>query len=106
MEDWQNACKSIEGKNATLSRQLGDQESCVEQPKAELANQKKRAKELARKDNKLSRAIKWGDSVQDLLSGGGTFHTNSAIDSVFARAGAPLSDTITNSQYQGNVGML
>ena len=83
----------------------------MEQLNAELANQEKRAKELARKDNKSSsasssRAVKWGDSVQDLLSGGGTFHTNSAINSVLASAGAPLFDTITNSQYQGNVGIL
>ena len=111
VEEWQNTCKSTERMNATLRRRLGDQESFVEQLSMELSRQEKRAKEMVRKDNKpssssLQPTSKWGDSVQDLLSRGGVFHTNSATNSALAKAGAPLFDTITNTQYQGNVGIL
>ena len=36
VEEWQNTCKSIGRKNATLRRQLNDQESFVEQLHTEL----------------------------------------------------------------------
>ena len=111
VEEWRSTCKSIERKNATLRRQLGDQESLVEQLNTEWAKQEKHARELARKENKSSSAswpcaLKWGDPVQDRLSGGGVFHTNSATNSALASAQAPLFDAITNSQYQGNVRIL
>ena len=86
-------------------------QSFVEQLSSELSKQEKRTKELLRKEHKSSSSSsqptsKWGDSVQDLLEGGGTFHTNLTINSALASAGAPLFDTITNTQYQGNVGIL
>ena len=101
----------MESTSATLRRRLDDQESFVEQLSSELSRQEKRTKELIRKENKSSSASsqptsKWGDSVQDLLKGGGTFHTNSSINSALTGAGAPLFDIITNTQYQGNVGIL
>ena len=81
IEEWQNTCEVMENKNATLRRRLDDQESFVEQLSSELSRQEKRTKELLRKENKSSSSSsqptsKWGDSVQDLLKGGGTFHTN------------------------------
>ena len=33
------------------------------------------------------------------------FHTNSSMNAALASAGAPLFDAITNTQYQGNVGL-
>ena len=101
----------MESKNATLRRQLDDQESFVEQLGSELSKQEKLMKEILRKENKSSSSStqptsKWGDSVQDLLKGGGAFHTNSTMKSALASTGAPLFDTITNTQYQGNVGIL
>ena len=111
IEEWQNTCEVMENKNASLRRRLDDQESFVEQLSSELSRQEKRMKELLRKENKSSSSSsqptsKWGDSVQDLLKGGGAFHTNSTMNSALASAGAPLFDTITNTQYQGNVGIL
>ena len=83
----------------------------MEQLSTELSRQEKRNKDMVRKDNKSSEssaqpASNWEDSVQELLSGGGAFPTNSAANSALAKAGAPLFDTITNIQYQGNVGIL
>ena len=111
VEAWQNTCEDMESKNATLRRQLDDQESFVEQLGSELSKQEKRMKEILKKENKSSSSStqptsKWGDSVQDLLKGGGAFHTNSTMNSALASTGAPLFDTITNTQYQGNVGIL
>ena len=111
IEEWQNTCEVMENKNATLRRRLDDQESFVEQLSSELSRQEMRTKELLRKENKSSSSStqptsKWGDSVQDLLKGGGALHTNSTMNSALASTGAPLFDTITNTQYQGNVGIL
>ena len=108
VEAWQNTCEDMESQNATLRRQLDDQELFVEQLGSELSKQEKLMKEILRKENKSSSSStqptsKWGDSVQDLLKGGGAFHTNSTMNSALASTGAPLFDTITNTQYQGNV---
>ena len=83
VEEWQSTCKFMESTNATLRRRLDDQESFVEQLSSELSRQEKRTKELIRKENKSSSApsqptSKWGASVQDLLKGGGAFHTRSS----------------------------
>ena len=111
IEEWQNTCEVMENNNATLRRRLDDQESFVEQLRSVLSRQEKRTKELLRKENKSSSSSsqptsKWGGSVQDLLKGGGAFHTNSTMNYALASTGAPLFDTITNTQYQGNVGIL
>ena len=45
VEEWQNTCEDMESKNATLRRQLDDQESFVEQLGSELSKQAREAHE-------------------------------------------------------------
>ena len=92
VEEWQNTCKFMETNNESLRRQLDDQESFVEQLSSEMSKQEKCAKEMLRKEHKSSSSSsqptsKWGDSVQDLLKGGGAFHTSSTINSALASTG-------------------